>query len=62
MSAVAPYTGQSQSATIAVANLPNPEEGPSAMPPMPYQEPSWDIVPPPIYKTDLWSAQQTWPL
>jgi hypothetical protein len=71
---VAPYCGQTQQQYI---NVPapiaykgpkySPEEGPWAMlsyaslypqPP----EPTAQFLPPPISKTALWDAQQTWPL
>jgi hypothetical protein len=71
---VAPYCGQNQEqtiqvpATIAYREPPyGQEEGPWVM--IPYaslypQPPAPDTqwLPPPISKTDLWSAMQTWPL
>jgi hypothetical protein len=72
MSPVDPYCGQNQQQAI---NVPrrivyqsyaySPEEGPWAMPP--YLSiyppgPQVDYLPPPVYMTDIFSAQQTWPL
>lgn len=46
----------------------SPEEGPWVMIPYarlyppPAPAPTQGIAPPPLAKTDLWSAQQVWPL
>lgn len=70
----APYAGQNQEqtiqvpATIAYREPPyGAEEGPWVM--LPYaklypqpQTPTEGVVPPPVSKTALWDAQQTWPL
>lgn len=74
-SLVAPYCGMNQQQTI---NVPAtiaykgyryaPEESCWAMPsyaslyPEVTPTPRLDFLPPPISKTDLWSAQQQWPL
>jgi hypothetical protein len=72
---VAPYAGQNQTQLIDVprailyqSHLYSPEEGPWAM--LPYaslyppgsQTAAVAVVPPPIKMTDIFSAQQTWPL
>lgn len=76
MSTVPPYAGQSQQQTIQVpARIFYKyvwEEGAWVMkayqeifPEIPSEQnpPQYtDFVPLPIYKTDLWSANQTWPL
>jgi hypothetical protein len=64
MSAILPYAGQDQSQQINVVTpAPQSEEGPGLMPPLPSnQEMAPQFLPPPISKTDLWSAQQTFPL
>jgi hypothetical protein len=70
---VAPYCGQSQQQTI-VQPLSiqyqswDGEEGPWVMPPYanlyppPTQGPGEAWVPPPVSQTDIFLAQQTWPL
>jgi len=64
MSAIPPYAGQDQPSQInARAPLPQSEEGPGLMPPLPSnQERGPQFLPPPIAKTYLWGAMQTWPL
>jgi hypothetical protein len=64
MSNVPPYAGQDQTSQINLATpVPSSEEGPGLMPPLPSnQEMAPQFLPPPISKTDLWSAMQTWPL
>lgn len=75
MNPVPPYAGQNQTSKIAV---PAPiaykyidgEEGPWAQAPYQWfyptpvylEPPRLAYIPPPIYKTELWRAQQTWPL
>jgi hypothetical protein len=74
-SLVPAYCGQNQSAIIAIpATIAyktyrfNPEEGPWVLPPYANIYPpgsqlkSTAFLPPPIYLTDIFSAQQTWPL
>lgn len=62
---VPPYSGQTQVSSIGVAPpFPSPEDGPGCcvyLPP-PLPEAGTDVVPPPVYMTDIFSAQQTWPL
>jgi hypothetical protein len=66
-----PYCGQDQQQRInvpaAIRYRQEREEGPWVM--LPYAslypqaaEAAVDYLPPPIYKTDLWSAMQLWPL
>jgi hypothetical protein len=64
MSAIPPYAGQDQTNQINLAApVPQSEDGPGLMPPLPSnQEMVPQFLPPPVYKTDLWSAMQTWPL
>lgn len=75
---VTPYAGQTQQQQIQVPapiayKYIDSEEGPWSM--MPYQEifpdvlndqfpppPAPQFLPPPLKKTDLWRAMQTWPL
>lgn len=72
---VPPYSGSNQTSQIEVPATigyreARPEEGPWVMPPYAVLYPEVPnaqieetaIVPPPIQKMDLWSAQQTWPL
>jgi hypothetical protein len=69
---VAPYAGQNQTQLIDVPRailyqsyLYSPEEGPWAMLPYASLYPPGsqiDVVPPPIQMTDIFSAQQTFPL
>jgi len=64
---VPPYAGQDQQQVINVPapiSYIEPEEGPWAMMPYAYLYPQETVapVPPPVQTTDLWSAQQTWPL
>jgi hypothetical protein len=71
---VPPYSGMNQPTTIyANDDIEHREslmeDGPRVMPPETdsalkefNEEAGVDIVPPPISKTDLWSAMQTWPL
>jgi hypothetical protein len=70
---VAPYAGQSQQTAIPVPariayKYIDREEGPWVMMPYaqlyppPAQESGKAFVPPPIRTSDLWSAQQTFPL
>jgi hypothetical protein len=74
MNPVPPYAGENQQQQI---NVPapilyqqQPEEGCWVMPPYatifpppPQPEPQTvAFLPPPLFKTDLWSAMQTWPL
>jgi hypothetical protein len=70
--AVARYCGQNQQHQIMVSDAValregQPEDGPSVM--VPYaslfpQPPAQSLafLPPPVQKTDLFTAQQTWPL
>jgi hypothetical protein len=61
--AVPPYAGGSQTSRINIASLaPKTEDGPKAINPYAAIPPQKDWLPPPIYKTDLWGAMQTWPL
>jgi hypothetical protein len=74
MNPVSSYCGQNQQQVIAVPRTIvfksyqySPEEGPWAM--IPYasiypqaQTESQAFLPPPVYLTDIFSAQQTWPL
>jgi hypothetical protein len=75
MLTVPPTNGQNQTHVIVVPDTIaykylEWEEGPWAMlpyanlyPPPASQTPAWEhVVPPPIYRTDIWSAMQTWPL
>lgn len=72
MNPVQPYAGQSQQTkiqiTAASAYQQTWEESCWVMPPYSAlfppdsQGPGTVFVPPPVQKTDLWSAQQTWPL
>jgi hypothetical protein len=73
MNPVAPYCGQTQSAHIPVPariayKYLDWEEGPWVMPPYasiyppPTQGPGEVWVPPPVSQTDIFLAQQTWPL
>jgi hypothetical protein len=71
MNPVAPYAGQNQSSQIVVprtiSNREQREESCWVMPPYANLFPNGEqggtaFVPPPIQKTDLWSAMQTWPL
>jgi hypothetical protein len=60
-----PYAGQGQTEQIAMAYPPPGWEcGPFVVPPYPAPEPPTTdpCVPPPVYMTDIFSAQQTWPL
>jgi hypothetical protein len=64
-----PYCGQDQQQRINVPaairyRQDEREEGPWVMLPYGslYPEAAVDYLPPPLYTTDLWSAQQTWPL
>jgi hypothetical protein len=72
MNPVPPYAGQNQQQVI---NIPATiryqmvwEEGPWVLPPYSSiyppdsQAQGTAFVPPPIQKTDLWSAMQTWPM
>jgi hypothetical protein len=66
---VAPYCGQNQQQRIMVSDSValregGPEKGCWAMIPYAVRFPQrqLDYLPPPLSKTDLWSAQQTWPL
>jgi hypothetical protein len=71
---VPPYTGQNQQTQIDVPRSTQYqeqwEEGPWSMPPYAaiFPPPSEPLVPtvaflpPPLFKTDLWSAMQVWPL
>ena len=76
-SALGPYAGQSQPQAVVVpattAYRQIREEGPWVLPPYAvifpevFNEqnppgPSTAFLPPPIKKTDLWRAQQSWPL
>lgn len=62
---VPPYSGQSQTEQILVS-APGPpmEDGPrrSCYLPPPLPEAGTDYLPPPVQITDIFSAQQTWPL
>jgi hypothetical protein len=68
MSLVAPYCGQTQQSQILVAASPKSverEEGPWVIPPYALlfpQESGEAWVPPPVKQTDIFTAQQTWPL
>jgi hypothetical protein len=58
-----PYAGQTQQQVIDTPSSPAAEDGPNAVRPYPKALPEGSaIVPPPLAKTDLWSAQQTFPL
>ena len=73
MSIVSPYAGQDQQAhinvpaTIAYKYI-DGEEGPWAMIPYAWlyppssQDPDEAWLPPPVKQTDIYTAQQTWPL
>lgn len=72
MNPVSPYAGQSQPSQIAVPSSTlyhsEREEGPWVMPPYasifppPTQGPGEAWVPPPVSQTDIFTAQQTFPL
>lgn len=75
MLTVAPYCGQNQTSVIAVPAIIayksyryQPEESCWTLPPYAGIYPPGSqldakaIVPPPVYLTDIFSAQQTWPL
>jgi hypothetical protein len=64
MSAIPPYAGQDQTNQINIVTpVLQSEDGPGLMPSLPSnQEMAPQFLPPPISKTDLWSAQQQWPL
>jgi hypothetical protein len=63
MMTVPHYTGSQQSVINTRTPAPPWESGPGVMPPNPYPlEPGSQSIPPPIQSTDLWSAQQVWPL
>lgn len=75
MNPVAPYAGQNQQQLIAVPRTIvfksyqySPEESCWAMPPYGTiyppgsQTDSVAVVPPPVYLTDIFAAQQIWPL
>lgn len=75
MNPVSSYCGQNQQQAITVPRRIvyqsyqySPEEGPWAMPPYASIYPpgsqleSQAFLPPPVYLTDIFSAQQTWPL
>ena len=71
MNPVQPYAGQNQQRFIHVPasiwHREQWEEGCWVLPPYAAifpggEHPETAIVPPPIYKTDLWSAMQTWPM
>jgi hypothetical protein len=62
MGNVPPYTGGAQPNRVDVKGTPKTEDGPRAVKPYAIIPPGADWLPPPIYKTDLWSAQQTFPL
>jgi hypothetical protein len=69
---VGPYTGQAQQQVIDIPASSRyrqeREESCWSLPPYarifppPTQAPGVAFVPPPIYTSDLWSAQQVWPL
>lgn len=73
MNPVAPYCGQSQQQQIQIPDTlayKDREEGPWVLPPYTAIFPEVPnsqgednaFLPPPVSKTDLWSAQQTFPL
>lgn len=60
---VPPYTGQDQQSRIDTPLTVAPEDGPRRVANYEFPPPEEESVflPPPLYKTELWSAQQTWP-
>ena len=57
------YTGQTQQQKIDQVVKAPPGDGPKAMPPNPYPlEPGEEWLPPAVQTTDIFTAQQTWPL
>jgi hypothetical protein len=60
----APYAGQAQQSLINVQGPPPPwEDGPRVMPPLPSNQVPCEVwLPPPVKQTDIFTAQQTWPL
>jgi hypothetical protein len=64
MPVVPTYAGQAQTALINGPATPDSEDGPCVVPPYAQMFPpqTLDWVPPRLVKTDLWSAQQTYPL